>query len=417
MSNSFTHLSISSGYSFKYGSAHPEQLVERAAQFNMASLALTDQNNLAGAIRFAQSCESFGIKPILGITLPFIQKSSKITLLAKSGCLSALYRLVSGINTNTSDGVLTIELLERFNQYSKNLIALLGPQSSLNKNLTNRKEAAALSNYQLIKEHFDTVAIECVSHLERSGNLRSTTAAGRSLAFAIKHQIPAVITNQVRMLEKSDGPVIDVLDANRKLSFIGSATVERSNGEAYLKDSASMHYLADQIARAAGESSSRTLLQTTKSIAQSCELSPQGEIGLGGIHLPEPSLFGASNQEQLLAQLKQKAESKISYYYQSNQYQEVSTRLAQEITTIGQLGFTSYFLTVAQITDAAREVGIRVAARGSAAGSLTCHLLGISEVERISNQLIMERFCSVERNELPDIDIDVESDRGMRSMT
>jgi len=411
MSNQFTHLSISSGYSFKYGSAHPEQLVERAAQFKMTSLALTDQNNLAGAIRFAQSCESFGIKPILGINLSFIQKSSKITLLAKSGCLSSLYRLVSGINTNTSDGVLTIELLERFNQYSKNLIALLGPQSSLNKNLTNRKEAAALSNYQLIKEQFDTVAIECVSHLERAGNLRSTTAAGRSLAFAIKHQIPSVITNQVRMLEKSDGPVIDVLDANRKLSFIGSATVERSNGEAYLKDSASMHYLADQIARAAGESSSRTLLQTTKSIAQSCELSPQGEIGLGGIHLPEPSLFGASNQEQLLTQLKQKAESKISYYYQSNQYQQVQDRLAQEITTIGQLGFTSYFLTVAQITDAARSAGIRVAARGSAAGSLTCHLLGISEVEPISNQLIMERFCSVERNELPDIDIDVESDR------
>ena len=51
MSNSFTHLSISSGYSFKYGSAHPEQLIERAAQFNMTSLALTDQNNLAGAIR------------------------------------------------------------------------------------------------------------------------------------------------------------------------------------------------------------------------------------------------------------------------------------------------------------------------------------------------------------------------------
>ena len=52
MSNSFTHLSISSGYSFKYGSAHPEQLVQRAAQFNMTSLALTDQNNLASAIRF-----------------------------------------------------------------------------------------------------------------------------------------------------------------------------------------------------------------------------------------------------------------------------------------------------------------------------------------------------------------------------
>jgi hypothetical protein len=63
----------------------------------------------------------------------------------------------------------------------------------------------------------------------------------------------------VRMLDKSDGPILDVLDANRKLSFINSASVERSNAEAYLKDSQSMHEIADQIARAAGESSSRGL--------------------------------------------------------------------------------------------------------------------------------------------------------------
>ena len=75
MSKEFTHLSLASAYSFKYGSSHPEQLVQRAAQFNMKSLALTDQNNLAGAIRFAQSCESFGIKPrvIYFRFLPFKQ--------------------------------------------------------------------------------------------------------------------------------------------------------------------------------------------------------------------------------------------------------------------------------------------------------------------------------------------------------
>ena len=90
---------------------------------------------------------------------------------------------------------------------------------------------------------------------------------------------------------------------------------------------------------------------------------------------------------------------------------EVKARLAKEIWIVNQLGFASYFLTVASITDAAKQLGIRVAARGSAAGSLICHLLGISEVEPISNGLLMERFCSIERNELPDIDIDVESDR------
>ena len=199
MSKSFTHLSLSSGYSFKYGTAHPEQLVERAAQLGMSSLALTDIDNLAGAIRFAQSCEEFGIKPILGINIGFIQKADRITLLAQGGKLSSLYRLVTAVNTDTSDGVLTVELLERFNQYSSDLIALFGPTSVLNKQLIDRKEGSALSIYQLTKDHFATVALECVSHLERVGNLRSTSSAARALSFAVKNQIPAVITNQVRM--------------------------------------------------------------------------------------------------------------------------------------------------------------------------------------------------------------------------
>jgi error-prone DNA polymerase len=407
----FTHLSVCSNYSFKYGVNHPEDLVAKAAQLNMSALALTDIDNLAGAVRFAQSCESYGINPILGINIGFMQKQSRITLLAKGGKLSSLYRLVTAINTNTSDGVLTVELLERFNQYSSDLIALFGINSGLITNLIGRKEGAALSIYQLAKSYFDQVVIECTSHLERAGNLRSTANAAKSLTFANKHQIPAVITNSVRFLDRTDGPVADLLDASRKLSLISDATTERSNGEAYLKDSQDMSYLADQISRQAGLFDGYQLIKTTQDIAQICQLKPRGEIGLGGVHLPEPKLFNASNQVQLLAQLEQKAAANIDYYYPTDLKKVAASRLEQEINTIGQLGFTSYFLTVAGIVDSARSLGIRVAARGSAAGSLTCHLLGISEVDPISNGLLMERFCSLERNELPDIDIDVESDR------
>ena len=407
----FTHLSVASNYSFKYGVNHPEQLVERAAQLNMDSLALTDIDNLAAAVRFAQSCEAYGIAPILGINIGFIQKQSRITLLAKAGKLSSLYRLITAINTNTTDGVLTVEILERFNQYSSDLIALFGAKSSMITNLIARKEGAALSIYQLAKSHFDQVVIECVSHLERVGNLGSTSNAAKSLTFANKHQIPAVITNAVRFLDRSDGPVADLLDASRKLSLISDASIERSNGEAYLKDSQMMYSLADQISRQAGLADGHQLIKTTLDIAGSCQLKPRGEIGLGGVHLPEPALFNASNQAQLLDQLHQKAAAAIIDYYPSDLKTTAETRLSQEINTIGQLGFTSYFLTVAGIVDAAKSLGIRVAARGSAAGSLTCHLLGISEVDPISNGLLMERFCSLERNELPDIDIDVESDR------
>ena len=244
------------------------------------------------------------------------------------------------------------------------------------------------------------MGIECVSHLERSGNLRSTTVAAQSFAFALNHQIPAVLSNQVRMLTPQDGPVADLLDASRKLVLISDASLDRSNGEGYLKSSAQMVLVADQIATAAGEVSSKELLKMTADMAQSCQLSPRGEIGLGNIHLPEPALFNAQSDNQLIKLLENKAADQINYYYPLGMKDEVKARLAKEIWIVNQLGFASYFLTVASITDAARQLGIRVAARGSGAGSLICHLLGISEVEPISNGLLMERFCSIERNEL-----------------
>jgi error-prone DNA polymerase len=86
-------------------------------------------------------------------------------------------------------------------------------------------------------------------------------------------------------------------------------------------------------------------------------------------------------------------------------------RLDDELATVASLGYESYFLTVADIAQMARDKGIRVAARGSGAGSLICHLLGISGVDPMRHGLLMERFCSPLRAALPDIDIDVESDR------
>src|SRR5690606_17788208 len=83
----------------------------------------------------------------------------------------------------------------------------------------------------------------------------------------------------------------------------------------------------------------------------------------------------------------------------------------EELDVIAQLGYATYFLTVAEVTDLIRERGIRVAARGSGAGSLVNYLLGISGVDPIRYNLLMERFCSPLRAELPDIDIDVESAR------
>ena len=409
--NQFTHLHVASGYSFKFGTAQPAQLVARAAELGMTSLALTDQDTMAGAIRFSKACEGYGIKPILGVNLSFIQKRYRVTLLAQQGELSSLYQLLSAVNMDNKENVLTLDLLNRFSGYAKDVLVLHGPQSALADAILARKHNEALSIFNSTKELFKEQAIECVSHLTRAESKYSTTSAARLLGFAQSNSIPAVLTNATRLLTPSDGPIADVLDASRKLVLISDKSVERSNSEAYLKSSSEMFALADEISTAAGERDGKALLKTTAAWAERTCLSPRKDIGLGAIHLPEPSVLGATTHDQLMRQLQLRCESELTNKYQAALLQTATNRLAEELATISHLGFQSYFLTVANIAQSARQKGIRVAARGSGAGSIVCYLLGISGVEPLSNGLLMERFCSILRNSLPDIDIDVESAR------
>ena len=408
---SFTHLRVASGYSFKYGTAHANQLVERAAEFEMPALALTDIDTMAGAIRFTKSCEANGIAPILGINVSFVQKKYRVTLLAQGGNLGSLYRLVTEINSSSSDGLLTHGLLERFNHYSKNILILHGPESQLAAAISARKGTEALSIFNATRDLFADQGLECVSHLTRGDGPFSTSHAARMLGFARDNQLPAILSNAVRMLDRSDGPVADVLDAARKLVPLSNKSVNRQNSEAYFKTSSEMSYLADEISRLAGERDGRLLLNTTADWAQRAILSPRKDIGIGAIHLPDAAAIGAKNHSELATQLRSRCEVGLSRRYVGSKSVVAASRLEEELSAIRTLGYESYFLTVADITDLARSKGIRVAARGSGAGSLICHVLGISGVEPITHGLLMERFCSPLRGELPDIDIDVESAR------
>jgi error-prone DNA polymerase len=425
---SFIHLRTTSAYSFKYGTTMPHDLVQRAAEFESPALALTDRDSFAGTIRFAKSCLEFGVAPIIGVNLQIDLINSenfgikadrknfpRVTILAGSdGGYRALMHLYRGITSASPDRipVLTLDILQRFSQYSQKLYLLHGPESPVSEAIALHRFDIAMDIFNKTRPFFADHAIECVSHLVAGKGPRSTTHAARSLAFAREHDIDAVITNAVRMLNRSDGPVADILDCARQLVPLDKRHVERRNSEAFLKSSDEMHHLAAEIARAAGEGSPRLLLKSTREWAERSLLSPQRDIGLGDIHLPEAEVVGASNAAEMRQILRARTESGIHWRYtNSSDIAKARARLDDELATVGTLGFESYFLTVADITDMARDKGIRVAARGSGAGSLICHLLGISGVDPIQHGLLMERFCSPLRRALPDIDIDVESAR------
>jgi len=407
----FTHLRVASGFSFKYGTAHTYQLVERAAEFGARSIALTDRDGMAGAVSFVESCEANGIAPILGVNLSFVQKKYRVTLLAQRGHLGSLYRLLTAINMDNDENILTHNLLERFSEYSKNVLLLHGPESQLAFAVSSRQTSKALSIFNSTRELFATQGIECVSHQIRGDGPYSTPLAAKLLGFAQDNSIPAVLSNAVRMLDRSDGPVADVLDAARALVPLSARHIERKNSEAYLKSGAQMYAIADEISRMAGARDGQLLIKNTNEWAERSALSPRADVGLGQIHLPEPSVVGAGNRSELEAQLRQRCVAGVASRYAGSQLVKANERLEEELSTVRTLGYETYFLTVADITDIARAKGIRVAARGSGAGSLICHALGISGVEPMTHGLLMERFCSPLRGELPDIDIDVESAR------
>jgi error-prone DNA polymerase len=414
---SFIHLNVASGYSLKYGTTQPSDLVQRAAEFEMPALALTDRDGLAGAIRFTQSCVEYGIAPIIGVNCAIDLGNAKgrITLLAHSdGGWRSLCRLMTSL-TMTSDTrvpVLTLDFLQQFSQYSTNVYAMHGPESPISSAIQNHRFDQALAIFNQTRDLFANNAIECVSHLVAGRGPRSTEHAARSLIFARDNDLEAVITNAVRMKDRTDGPVADVLDCVRQLVPLHDRHIERRNAEGFLKSSDEMISLAAEIARAAGERTPRALLKTTREWAERSLLSPQRDIGLGAAHLPEPHVVGVNTAQEMRTLLRTRSEAGINWRYNSSdQISKARARLDDELATVATLGFESYFLTVADIADMARDAGIRVAARGSGAGSLICHLLGISGVEPMQHGLLMERFCSPLRRALPDIDIDVESAR------
>ncbi|WP_107484375.1 DNA polymerase III subunit alpha, partial [Streptomyces reticuliscabiei] len=185
------------------------------------------------------------------------------------------------------------------------------------------------------------------------------------------------------------------------------------SGERWLKDEERMTEIAYAVAECAGADArrARRLLADTAATADACALDPEADLGLGTAHLPEPSVFGAGPGVGAAARLlRERCEAGLAGRGLDRDRVALD-RLDQELAVISKLDYDPYFLAVGQVVADIRELGIRVAARGSGAGSMVCHALGIATANPLEHRLLFERFLSERRKGLPDIDIDVESAR------
>lgn len=432
MTDPFVHLRVASGYSLQYGASSPAALVEAAAASEMDTLALTDRGGLYGAIRFATACASTGIAPVVGADLAMAQPRPaarrRPSTPAKGGAVrdarlpravvlatsragwASLCRLLSATHAAGERGepVCTPELI---GAHSRDLLVMMGADSRLGTLLAAGDELAAeteLARWREVVESHQLVV--AVTHHQVPGTGPGSGAlAGRMLAWADRHRLVGVLSHDVRMAAKHLAPTLDVLDSARRLVPLDARNVDRRNAEGYLKSGKEMLPLAEEVSALAGRPDAEQLIADTRMVAIRSRLDPRADIGLGEIHLPEFEVLSGTGGDAA-DELYRRCEAGLAQRYGTPDG-HVLGRLAEELDIINHLGFASYFLTVADVTEAIRELGIRSAARGSGAGSLVNYLLGVSGVDPIRHGLLMERFLSPLRMALPDIDLDVESAR------
>ncbi|WP_175411234.1 DNA polymerase III subunit alpha [Streptomyces sp. TRM64462] len=437
----FTHLHTVSGFSLRYGASHPERLVARAAERGMDAVALTDRDTVAGAVRFAQACAKEGVRPLFGAGLAlgdraapepaapterrrtpvrggaFVDESApRAVFLARSRRgWAALCRLISAAHAAAGTSAATATgapvLLPWADNHGDDLTVLLGPDSDVGRALAaGRPDRAARLLAPWREVYGDALRLEVVHHGRTGTGPGSLRQAARTLGFAADQRVRPVLSNAVRYADPGQGPVADVLDAARRLVPVDPRR-GLDSGERWLKDPAAMAGVAERVAEAAGlrRDSAHRLLTLTEETAAACLVDPEDDLGIGTVHFPEPHLVGAHRRTAERVLRSRCAAGMVLRRH--DRKREYWARLEDELRTVERLGFATYFLTVAQVVDDVRDMGIRVAARGSGAGSLINHLLGIAHADPVEQDLLMERFLSVRRPALPDIDIDVESAR------
>jgi error-prone DNA polymerase len=419
----FAHLHCHSNWSLLDGAMTAEELALLAARQGYEAVALTDHDSLLGAVRFTRAAREAGVKPIYGAELtiepdqPAPDRKTRpddhlhhVTAIARDATgYGNLCRLISkGHLTNARDGlghtavskrgkprITYDDLFER----AEGLFVLSGCERGLVARLaaSGRMNEAIDAAKRLRSAIGDGFRIEVFDH--RGYGHRALR--DRLLGVAKNSGVPAVATNNVHYVSPLGAATHEVLHSIKHIVPLSRTQALRATSEYYLKDPDEMRDLFFDASGAADE---------TLRIAEACDF----ELDLDHYHFPN---FTIPEGETPEGYLRRRCNEGIRRRF-DRITPEVTERLEHELAMIFKLGFASFFLLVADIVDHVRHVmGIRCSCRGSATGSLVCYLLGISDVDPLRYDLLFERFMNTRREELPDIDIDVESHRREEVLT
>lgn len=362
------HLAARSGYSFHYGTAQPEQLVQAAAMRGITALALTDLNGVYGTADFCKAAREHGVKPIIGATVdePQDRPQSAVVLARSAKGYETLCRLCSARHLTPG-----FKLAEMLPQHCEDVFVLTRDAALL------RTLAPILPPSQLFIPVLPPAKPQTLLALQQA----------QVLADELKLKLVAV--NDACMLDAEDFPVHQLLRAigeNETVwSVKGCAEPERT-----LLSAAEMAQAFAQLPEA---------LEAARIIAGECNF----ELARGTWHFPRFPLPDGVTPARRLRELA--VEGARRRY--GGISRKVEKRLDYELRVICEHGFAPYLFVVHDIVSEANRRGIPNLGRGSAANSIVCYSLNLTHVEPLAYNLYFERFLNPDRKSPPDVDIDL----------
>ena len=405
----FTHLHVHSNFSLLDGLPQIKTLVKAAKSRGFSAIALTDYNALYGAIKFYQACEAEGIKPIIGVELfvapqgidskdPKIdQKVHHVVLLAKNfDGYQSLMRLISRAQL---DGFYykprVDKQMMREELVNQNVIALSGCMAGIMPQIlraTDDKEVwkKEAREYQEIfgKGNF---YFELQDHPEIDGQV---TVNNQLVELGKELDIPVVATRDVHYLDPDDAEAQDIVTCIKH-----GQKVDQPNRFSLKHVDRSLNTEEDIAGRFTHIPEAIT---NTQDIVDACNI----EIELGVWHFPPVDIPPNKTADD---ELRDQVMTRLATLVEMTD--EVRDRAEYELGIIKTKGYSTYFLSVADFVQWARDHGIVETTRGSAAGSIVAYALNITTVNPLYFKLPFERFLNPERPSAPDIDTDFADDR------
>lgn len=404
----FTHLHVHTEYSLLDGLSKIDQLVDKAMEYGMDSLAITDHGAMYGVIKFYLAAQEAGIKPIIGLESYLAARSRfdkqanidsdrhHLILLAKNETgyknlmkLTTLAHLEGFYYKPRIDK----ELLAKYHDGLIATSACLEGEIPywLRKNEA-KKAVVVAKEYQAIfgKDFY----LEIQHHPQIADQQKVNL---KMIDLSRKLGIPLVATNDVHYVSKDDAEAQDALLAVQTQKMIGDENrlTMLDSPDFYLKSQEEMNEAFADLPEA---------IENTRKISRACNLEiPMGKWILPNYSLPE----GETAEDHLRALALKRLEERFS-----QPSKEALTRLNYELEIICNKGFATYFLIVQDFVNWAKAQKIRVGpGRGSAAGSLVSYVLRITSIDPLYHNIPFERFLNPLRPTPPDIDIDIADDR------